>query len=691
MPTRVRDGPELFIWQMNSKPMLLGACALISAHLVMAQNTVYPADSTVRQVSLDAVTVGNRTPLLADTQKEGMETTAVPTDKILERTPGIQMIRRGNYGWEPSIRSLNAGQISITIDGMHMFGACTDRMDPVSSYVETGNISRIATNFGPGFDNYGGGIGGGVNFRLQEAATGAAKRISAVYGTGYETNARAAQTFGSLQYSLKRFAVAANGTFRRASNYRAANGQEIPFSQYGKWNVGLSAKYDLNGQNSISLSYIQDEGWNIGYPALTMDVAYANAKIASLTHHYHSNGKKLVHVKNKIYYNRINHAMDDTKRPPEQVVMHMDMPGRSWTAGFYSEGLYVPNTKHVIKGRVSGYLNRLSANMTMYPAGASPMYMYTIPDAQRIFLALDLADNIQLHKKVTLDINTTLSFIYSSLYSRSGKEQVSGIQQGNPVRTDFLFNVGTGLVWRPRKHVGISGNIMLANRAPSLQEYYAFYIYNRLDGYDYLGSGGLRPERSVNTELRVWFDHEWLRMEVAGFSYFLFDYIVGRVLPGYDVMTIGGNGVKQYTNIKKATLSGGEASLRIRFGKNIDFFSINTLTYGTDGDGFALPLVAPYQTVNGVQVDIKGYHARFELETATAQQHISKERYGETPTPGYTIVNLSARKSYRLKKHEIIAAVRIDNLFDTYYYRHLDIMKIPRPGRNIACSLTFKL
>lgn len=664
---------------------------LVLPYSVMAQSLVSGSDTTVKEIQLESISVGGDKDMSSVIQKEQLANPQISADKILERIPGIQMIRRGNYAWEPALRSLNTAQINITLDGMHMFGACTDRMDPVSSYVESTNLSRIMTNFGPGFENYGGGIGGGIDFKLHEATTGNTKKISALIGSGYETNARGTQAFGSLQYSTKQFALAGNAIFRKATNYKAADGMVIPFSQYQKWNISLSATYNINTCHSISASYIQDEGRNIGYPALTMDVGYANAKIMSVTHHYHTHGKKLAHIKTKLYYNRISHAMDDTKRPPEQVLMHMDMPGQSWTAGFYSEMMYVPGQKHTIKARVSGYINRLTANMTMYPDNASPMYMYTIPDAQRIFVGLDLADYIPLSKRLSLNLSGNLSFVHSSLYSQSGRDQVSGILQGRTTRTNTLGNIGATWVWQAPKYWTFSAKTSFAARTASLQEYYAFYIYNRLDAFDYIGNARLRPEKSINAELKTVFDDKWFHIEISAFSYHFFDYIVGMVLPDYEVMTMGGNGVKKYINMKTATMFGGEAAFQIKFGQNLRLISTGTYTRGIDTDGFALPMVAPFQMINGLHANVKGYYAHIELETAMAQNKVSSERYGETSTPASTIVNMGVRKSYRIKKVEIMAALRVENLFDTYYYRHLDIMKVARPGRNIACSLALKL
>ncbi len=656
--------------------------------MAFGQQGATPADSTLKNILLHEVVVVREEGVAASNQREQRGSLQLSTDKLLERIPGVQLVRRGNYAWEPTLRSLNAGQINVTIDGMHLFGACTDRMDPVSSYIEPNNLSRVITHFGPDFGNHGGSIGGGIDFKLSEAAPGGAQRLSGMLGTGYETNARAARTLGSLHYSGKRFALDANAIFRKSANYRAADGAEVLFSQYQKWNGALSTKYQLNHAHAISASYIRDEGRDIGYPALTMDVAFANASIASFTHHYHQPEGKLAHLKTKVYYNFIDHAMDDTKRPPEQVPMHMDMPGKSWTGGFYSEAMILPGGDHVLNARISGYRNRLTADMTMYPEDGAPMYMYTIPDAQRTFLGLDLSDNIQMSDRLQLAVNGTLSYNASSIYSASGKAQLSGMAADDTDREDVLWNAGFKTVYRISPSWQVSADVARAARTASLQEYYAFYIFNRLDGFDYLGNTQLATEKSLNTSLGVTFHQGMLRVEATGFGYFFSDYIAGRILPEYSVMTIGANGVKQYRNIGNATLYGGELALGLTFSEGLRFSSINAYTRGEDGNGYALPLIAPFQSTNTVHARIRGYHFHADVETAAAQRHVSNERYGETSTPASTVVNLGVRKAYRVGGVMLTAAFEVENLFNEYYYRHLDIMKIARPGRNFVMNVT---
>ncbi len=651
---------------------------------LLAQHKMMPADSNLQHVLLNEVVVLRQQGISEASQHEHRASLQMPTDKLLEHIPGVQLVRRGNYAWEPTIRSLNAGQINVTIDGMHIFGACTDRMDPVSSYIEPNNLKSISVNLSPDYGNYGGSIGGGVNFKLNTPQLHSPNKVSGMVGAGYESNAQGVQTLASIAYSGKRFGLNANGIFRRAGNYRAAGGEEVLFSQYKKWNVALSGLYQLNHRHTLEASYIQDEGRDIGYPALTMDVAFANAKIGSISHHYHRHDGRLAHVETKLYYNFIDHAMDDTKRPAAQVPIHMDMPGKSWTGGFYSEASYHLHPRHVLHARVSGYRNRLTADMTMYPDEGAPMYMYTIPDAQRGFLGVDLSDKISINDRLDLAVNGTLSYNSSSIYSEAGKTQLSGMVQGNPNRADFLWNANLKAYYRFSPSWQLSANVAKTMRTASLQEFYAFYIFNRLDGFDYLGNAQLAKEQSINTNLGATFQRGIFRMETTGFGYFFSDYIAGRILPDYSVMTTGANGVKQYQNIGNAVLYGGELAVGLAFSESVKFNSVNTYTRGQDAEGYALPLISPFQSINTVFTQYKGYHFHAEMEIAAAQRHVSFERYGETTTAGSTVFNVGLRKVLRITEKELNTALFMENVFDRRYHRHLDIMKIARPGRNFV-------
>src|SRR5690606_21224640 len=59
---------------------------------------------------------------------------SVSVDECLASADESRFIKRGGYAWEQLHINMSTELSTITIDGMHVFGACTDNLDPVSPY-----------------------------------------------------------------------------------------------------------------------------------------------------------------------------------------------------------------------------------------------------------------------------------------------------------------------------------------------------------------------------------------------------------------------------------------------------------------------------------------------------------------------------------------------------------------------------
>ena len=610
------------------------------------------------------------------------------SDEILESTPGINMIRRGNFAMEPTLRSLSNSQITVSIDGMRIFGACTDRMDPVSSYIEPNNLESFSLSHEPGSNTWGSGIGGGINFKLKKPSLSDEVRLSGLFGTGIETNGGALQTLAGMEYSTANFALQANGIFRKSGSYKAAGGQSVTFSQYRKWNGNLSAIVKTEGTSYLRADYLQDEGFDIGYPALTMDVAFAKAKIGALSY-VKNNINHRERWETKVYINYVDHAMDDTKRPAETVPMHMDMPGTSRTYGIFSAVDLHLSDKHHLKAQIDGFRNELSATMTMYPGNGTPMFMYTLADPARNSVGLNLSDVITLTDQFMLTPSLRLEYVSDGIRGQEAKEQLSGMFNAGLSRKHFVANMNITANYQPDMQWLLSLSAAHGARPASLQEAYAFYIYNRPDAFDYIGNPYLDQERSLNLSAGASYRKQAIELNVNLFGYFIGDYITGKVVPGYSTMTIGARGVKQYVNLASARLYGAELGFRWQLAHHLIFSSSTTYTRGTDNEGFALPLIAPLKTVNTVSYSFGKSLLRMESTTNAAQRHISYGRYGETGTPASSVLNAYAGTELLLKQQtRLRLSTGLENIFDEHYYQHLDVMKIARPGRNLTFRAT---
>ncbi|WP_165779306.1 TonB-dependent receptor plug domain-containing protein [Brumimicrobium salinarum] len=627
-------------------------------------------------------------------QKKNKDQTAeqlqVSTDKLLSTTPGITLIKRGNFALEPTIRGLSAGQITTTIDGMQMFGACTDRMDPISSYIEPTNLEKIQLSTAPNGDQTGSSVGGGINFSLMKAEINAPKSISGKVGAGYQTNANNIQTFGTFQYSTKRWALLVNGIYRKADNYYAANRREILFSQFEKWNAGANLRIALNERNTLSLDYIQDEGYDIGYPALTMDVGFAKAYISAVTHNYTHRSNRLRSVETKFYFNYVDHAMDDTKRPAEMISMHMDMPGTSRTFGMFSKAKYLLSRKHILNVQVNAYQNDLHAEMTMYPDVGSEMFMLTIPDGQRRTAGLNLTDTWLVNSKTRISFGGRAEMNFSDITTDIGEQTLTSFYNGSAAQTRFSGNVFAQATYKMSKNMSLFGGVNYAQRPPSLQEIYGFYLFNRVDNHDYIGNPDIENEASINGNLGLDLKYEQWAVSVEGFVNSFSNYITGIVLPSYSNMTGGADGVKQFDNIDRALLTGGEFTIKWNPISALSISSVNSFTYGVDETGGYLPYIPPFKSVNSIQYHLSTWHFKLEHVGAMAQNNVSTERYGENPTPAFNLLNFGVQKHFSFKNQRALhAEIGVENIFDTPYYEHLDVMEIQRQGLNFVIRTTF--
>ncbi len=643
-------------------------------------------DTTGHFQVLKEITVNSKSAELATESTPDLQQL---TDKLLSEIPGVTLIKRGNYAQEPTIRGLNNGQINSTIDGMQIFGACTDRMDPISSYVEPNNLSTIEVHTDANEASMGSSIGGGFQFQLMKATLNADRTFSGRLGAGFENNALALQTFGGFQWSRKRFAIQVNSIYRSASNYTDGNGQEVAFSQYEKWNLAGNVAIGLHKNHTLRLDYLQDDGRNIGYPALTMDVSFANAKLAAVSHEYKNLDRKFYQVETKFYYNFIDHAMDDTKRPPEMVPMHMDMPGTSQTFGMYSKGSLRLSKKHLLKVQLNAYQNDLHAEMTMYPDNGAAMFMLTIPDAKRSVGGISVSDKFRLTDRWTFSGGVRLEGISSDITTIMGRQTLSSFYTGDLGKSTVLFNGFVRYSVRIGKQWKLNGGITRAARNATLQEMYGFYLFNRVDAHDYLGNPDLAQETSWNLHLGSVYSRDKITVQGNLFGYFFSDYIAGVQLDGFSHMTIGALGVKQYINLSNALLYGGELVATWKPWEHATFTSATSVSIGLDDEKSPLPFIPPLKSITGFKYHLKGYQFNFNYTFAMAQNLVNTEKYGELPSKAFHVFDAGIGKKFELGKQSLQTSLRVENLFDVAYYEHLDVMKIPRQGRNFVLHLTY--
>lgn len=629
----------------------------------------------LREIQVSSKEPGNRQRMLHFYRANQSST----LEDILSRLPELSLLRRGSYGMEPAIRSLSGGQINVLVDGMRIHGACTDKMDPATIYIEPLNLENLQLQTGTtGFVN-GSAIGGTLNLKTAIPVCHPGKKINGTISSGYQSAARSIHDAFQLNYSANKWAFLGTASYRKSNPYRIGGGEKIAFSQYEKINYSFASTFRLNAFSRIKADYIGDNGWNTGYPALPMDVGYAVARIGALSLQHDKPGRPVYRWQVKLYANQVRHYMDDTHRPA--VPVHMDMPGRSLTFGLFAEGELKLNSRQELHIIADASSTRLRASMTMYEPGQLPMYMLTWPDNRKNQYGAGLNWSYRADSNWLLQSALRLDYVSTALSSREAKDHISVLGFTNASRNEILKNISFTANRKLSQWLKSSVSLGYAERMPTATELYGFYLFNAQDGYDYTGNPGLKPEQSIQGEVSVLIHGKKGQFRAVAFYNHIAHFISGAVNPSFSSMTAGANGVKTYEALPGARLAGIESSLLLKPLSRLDIVSTLRYTDGRDHNEDPLPMIAPLKNTSSVRYQFSKVFLQLETETAADQRRISR-KYGEDKTNGYILFHLRSGFSFLLAGKKTDLQFGVENLFDKKYHEHLDWGNVARPGRN---------
>ena len=643
-----------------------------------------PQDTTFRETTIDEVVVSSS----QGTGKKAVSKGRVASiDEHLAQLSKVEMVRRGNYAWEPVVNNMATERVSTTIDGMKIFYACTDKMDPVTSYVESSNLQRISLNSGlDGNPQATGNIGGSIDLKLRRIGFDA-QPSEYNASAGYESNGNV-QVYGAdAAFSNHSFYTNFGIFYRHADNYKAGGGQRVDFSQFQKTNAFVNAGWQPADDNILEATVIYDIATDIGYPALTMDVKRAEGIITSVSYRREKISGLFDRWETKAYYNRITHDMDDTKRP--DVVIHMDMPGRSRTAGLYSllQGTW---RKHDFQLNYDAYHNTLFADMTMYPEAGQPMYMLTWPDVGTFNTGLALTDDIALAPQHHIRLSVKGAWQHRRINSDEGFDALGiyfpGMEQAEARLTGRLAV----------SYAYVSGNWKLAlgtgygTRTPTVTESYGYFLNNTFDRYDYIGNPNLKNEGAVEANVSLTWNTRKLTVKGETDAFFFHDYIIGRPDTRLSAMTLGAAGVKIYQNLSYAQIVNASFTADYKPVKWLEWSNRIAYGYGRESRGERLPLIAPLSYQGSIRVRWSNLDAEGGVRMASRNSRCGKD-YGETPTSGYAVWHLNVGGHFNIGEVGTNLHLGVENLFDRHYSTYSDWNHIPQKGRNVYVNASFRI
>ena len=286
---------------------------------------------------------------------------------------------------------------------------------------------------------------------------------------------------------------------------------------------------------------------------------------------------------------------------------------------------------------------------------------------------------------------------------RFDRRSIEGQANGDPAEEGFIdaldrsfnsFNAAVGYKTDFLKN--LTGRINLASgfRAPNLAELTSNGVHEGTNRYE-IGNPDLSNERNIQTDLSLEYKNKHVEFYVNGFYNAVQEYIF--IEPNGEF--VGEDAVFEYRQ-QDADLYGGEIGLHLH-PHPLDWLhlesSFETVT-GTSQDDESLPLIPANTLTNTLRLEfsgnrknIKSGYAFVTLRSVFDQDKVSAF---ETPTDGYTILNLGVGGTLMLIKQKLNIRISANNVLDKAYVSHLSRLKtdgIPNIGRNINVGVSIPL
>ncbi len=475
------------------------------------------------------------------------------TASLLRETPGVSLYGAGGVSSLPAIRGLADDRLRIKVDGMDLYAACPNHMNPALSYVDPSQVETIKVYAGITPVSVGGdSIGGTIlaetrpplfapdGHSLTTGEIGAAYRSNG-HGRSVNLTATHARESASLSYS---------GALARADNYKAGKAfkdydftgrvghtlarDEVGSTAYDTRNhtLGMAFKGG-NHMVEVKLGY-QDLPYQL-YPNQRMDMLDNQQKRANLRYLGRYDWGRL---EARAYHERVDHFMDfgadkrywygsasgGNNPPGGNGAACAPVPSATCAAGMpmYTES---ETTGLTLKGdvqlspderlRVGTELHRYRLDDWWPPSGSGmfPGTFWNIRDGERDRAAVFAEWEGRTGTQWTTLLGTRYERVSMDAGEVTGYNPLGGGNQGRDMaifnaldrsRTDHNWDVTALARYTVDERFDIEFGLARKVRSPGLYETYPWSTWQMAalmnnfvgDGNGYVGNPDLKPEKA---------------------------------------------------------------------------------------------------------------------------------------------------------------------------------------------------
>lgn len=609
--------------------------AVIFANQTMAQEVALSNAIVVSAPEIEAPVVTrvnlDETPVLQS---------ATDGATVLAQIPGFSAIGNGGTNGDPTFRGMFGSRLAILTSGTQMAGACPNRMDNPSAYINPYSYDEVEIVKGPQTVLWGPGASAAtVRFeRAPEDFTEKNYRLdaSALVGTNGRFDRYLEGAVGNEKGYLR---LEANSS--QADDYEDGNGDVVP-SEWDKWNTGAAVGWTPDKDTLLELEVARGDGES-KYAGRSMDGTKFLRETAALRFEKHNIGENWRKLEAQFNYGYADHVMDNfTLREPPMMPMAMELDRRTRS------------------GRVAS-----TWDWSDYS----------------IILGVDAKE--EEHRRglntanVMTDYSSEQTGVFSELtwFMNDTQQVVSGLRFDRVSATDELTSTATA--GQERSDNLVSGFVRLESDLSSMPAttYIGLGYVERFPDYWEIKPGnaslsgdvnafdGVQPEKTTQIDLGINYQKDDLSWWLSGYAgmvndYILFDYSNGTQVGNVDALIAGAEAGARYQLFDNWSTNG---SIAYAWGENRDS---NT----------ALPQIAPLEAKLGLTYEQQAWTLNSVLRMVAKQDRVALDQgnvVGYDFAESSSFATFDINGEYRLSQVVTLRA-GIDNLFDRTYSEHLN-------------------
>jgi iron complex outermembrane receptor protein len=596
--------------------------------------------------------------------------------EIVTKIPGVNMISKGSGVSKPVIRGLSMNDILILNNGVRFENYQYSDHHPLG--IDEFGIEDIEVIKGPSSLLYGSdAIGGVINFIKEKPAP--VGMIEGDYNLQLFSNTLGiSNNFGVKGSSQHLFGGIRFGQ-KSNSDFLQGGGDFVPNTRFKEYSVKLNSGF--TGESGTFKIFYDYNRQNLG---LAEEEAFESIakRGRKLEIYYQQFNTHLLSSQNKLYLGKmkldINSAYQNTELihfgEPDEYEIQMRLATIT-----YDAKLYLPSDKNseYIVGYQGMYQNNLNRN---------DRETKLLPDASifnnSIFFLLQ---------------KTFLNRLKFQTGLRFDNRSFSTIALGDPDQPDYRealdkkynsFSGSLGATYTLTESLLLRTNLASAYRTPNLAELTSNGQHETR--YE-IGDKNLVPEKSYELDLSMHYHIDNLTIDLAVFYNNINNYIF--ITPSGDI-TDNGLYIYEYEQ-NNSFLYGGEAGIHfhpetVKWLHLLTNFSAVT---GKQKSGNYLPFIPAkkiYFELRTEKESLGFLHKAYIMINTTS---VFKQDYSapeETPTNGYTLMDISAGGQIKVRNQYISLSLGATNILDKKYIDHLSTLKevgFFNPGRNFAMTL----